>query len=182
MMIEDDDNHNNKSIKTRRSIKNLTLGNDNHYRGNGISSNLEEIVCKYFQLIKRGNISRLLNLFAHNAVVYEPFSKLGMLSGKSAIEPFLSVAIMSNSGLSQKIEFQKSYKTSDYGDHSLGDKQDNNNGNKNNNAVTALVTFQRGESIRGTFTFEFGKYDNDNNNSDHQTENKIISLHIQFIK
>jgi hypothetical protein len=66
-------------------------------------------------------------------VVYEPFSKEDGLHGKSAIEYFLKVAMMANTGLSRTIEFAE----------------------ESEDAITAIVTFQRGDSVKGRFSFLF---------------------------
>jgi hypothetical protein len=94
----------------------------------------EDIVHEYFRLIKTKDMYRLLDLFADDAVIDEPFSKSeaskGGLQGKIAIEPFLNVAMMVNAGLREEIEIEKSKLTSD-------------NGIKR---VIAYVTFERGKS------------------------------------
>jgi ketosteroid isomerase-like protein len=59
--------------------------------------NNEGIVFEYFKLVKNKDIESLMELFAPDAIVYEPFSKItGGLKGKRAIESFLRVAIMAN--------------------------------------------------------------------------------------
>jgi hypothetical protein len=84
----------------------------------------------------------LLDLFVDDALIDEPFSKSeagkGGLHGKSAIEPFLDVAIMVNAGLREEIEIEKSKLRSD-------------NGIKR---VIAYVTFERGGKVKARFTFE----------------------------
>jgi hypothetical protein len=46
--------------------------------------------------------------FADDAIIHEPFSNTdGALKGKSAIKPFLQIAIMPNEGMRQEIEFEK---------------------------------------------------------------------------
>lgn len=76
----------------------------------------------------------ILELFDYDAIVYEPFSKSQGLRGKSAIEPFLKVAMMANSGLQREIKIEKQ-----------GDQ----------NKVVALISFERGDKVRAKFTFEF---------------------------
>jgi hypothetical protein len=47
----------------------------------------KSIVYEYFKLIKDKNINRLLNLFAEDAIIHEPFSNIdGGLKGKSAMQ------------------------------------------------------------------------------------------------
>ena len=106
---------------------------------------------------------RLLDLFADDALIDEPFSKSeagkGGLQGKSAIEPFLNVAIMVNAGLREEIEIEKS----------------SDNGIKK---VIAYVTFERGGKVKARFTFELTSEENYNS----QKQKKIQSLRIQFVE
>ena len=126
----------------------------------------EDIVHEYFRLIKTKDVYRLLDLFADDALIYEPFSKSeagkGGLQGKSAIEPFLNVAIMVNAGLREEIEIEKSKLRSD-------------NGIKR---VIAYVTFERGGKVKARFTFELTSEENYNS----QKQKKIQSLRIQFVE
>jgi hypothetical protein len=103
-----------------------------------------------------GDIRGLLNLFTEDSVVYEPFSKSKCLVGKLEIEFFLKTVIMANEGMEYKIDIENEERS--------GDKH----------KVVTLVTFQKGESIRGRFTFEieFVKVLN---------ESKIKTLRIEFI-
>lgn len=94
----------------------------------------EQIVNHYFHLIGKKDVQGLLDLFAHDAVVYEPFSNVqNGLQGKSSIEYFLKVTVMANAGMRRTIEFV---------DRSV-------------DSITALVTFERGDTIKGRFTFNF---------------------------
>ena len=123
----------------------------------------EDIVHEYFRLIKTKDVYRLLDLFADDALIDEPFSKSeagkGGLQGKSAIEPFLNVAIMVNAGLREEIEIEKS----------------SYNGIKK---VIAYVTFERGGKVKARFTFELTSEENYNS----QKQKKIQSLRIQFVE
>ena len=119
----------------------------------------EEIVARYFRCIDSKELDGLLDLFDYDAVVYEPFSKVGEgLHGRSAIEPFLKVAMMANSELRRTVNIEKTKKA---------------NNNNNNNRITALITFEKGEKVKGRFTFEFIE--------DHSGEKRIKSLHIEFL-
>jgi hypothetical protein len=92
----------------------------------------EQMVNNYFYLISKRDVRGLLELFADDAVVNEPFSNVREgLRGKSAIEHFLKVAVMANAGMRKTIEFT----------------------NKSEDSITALVTFERGDTIKGKFTF-----------------------------
>jgi len=114
----------------------------------------EEMIARYFEMIGNKDIEGILDLFDHDATIYEPFSKSKGLQGKSSIEPFLRVAMMANSQMKRTIEIQKPSK-----------------GKADSNKVVAIITFERGESAKGRFTFEFT-----NNGS----IKKIKSLHIEF--
>jgi ketosteroid isomerase-like protein len=126
----------------------------------------EDIVHEYFRLINTKDMYRLLDLFADDAVIYEPFSKSeagkGGLRGKSAIEPFLNVAMTVSDGLREEIEIEKSKLRSDNGIKS----------------VIAYVTFERGGKVKARFTFELSSEENYNS----QKQGKIQSLRIQFVE
>ena len=149
----------------------------------------KDIVFEYFRLIKNKDIEHLLDLFAYDAVVYEPFSKLaGGLRGRSAIESFLKVAIMANDALKHDIIIEKKPHTTTIDDNSAN-KDDNkvSCGKSNSNkSIAALVTFERGDSATARFTFELNPDDEDSNNSSDRFFNSkqkmIKTLHIQFIK
>lgn len=128
------------------------------------------LVYEYFRLIKDRDINRLLDFFADDATIYEPFSKIHGLQGKTAIKAFLEVALMANDGLQHEIRFEKQHEN-------LGNSDKCNNYNHNTNQVTALVTFTRGGRLKAKFTFELSE---ENYNS--QKLKKIQSLHIQFIE
>lgn len=114
----------------------------------------EEIVARYFRYTDNKDLDGILDLFDYDAVVYEPFSKVEGLHGKSAIEPFLKVAMMANSELRRTVKIEKTTKA-------------------NNNEITALITFEKGEKVKGRFTFEFTE--------DDSWEKRIKSLHIEFL-
>jgi len=121
------------------------------------------IVYEYFRLIKNNDINRLQYLFADDATIFEPFSKIHRgLQGRTTIRAFLEVALMANDGLQHQIRFERS---------------DKYNNSYNDNQITALVTFAKGGSLKAKFTFELSE---ENYNS--QKMKKIQSLHIQFIE
>ncbi len=120
------------------------------------------IIHEYFKSIKNNDINKLLGLFADDAIIYEPFSKTGDsegLQGKAAIESFLNVAIMANSGLNHQIEIIKS----------------DSNVRNNKDQIIANVTFERGGKVKAKFIFEFRP---ESYNS--RKQKKIQSLRIQF--
>ena len=93
-----------------------------------------EMVKKYFKLISEKDIRGLLQLFDQDAVVYEPFSNIKSgLHGKTTIENFLRVVVMTNAGFKRTIRF-------------VDESEDR---------ITAIVTFERGDSITGKFAFSF---------------------------
>lgn len=141
---------------------------------------------EYFKLIKNKDIGRLMDLFAPDAIVYEPFSKLtGGLKGKQAIESFLRVAIMANDTLQHDIIIERESDTNrpklEDKDNNNFDNNPNNSSNSNTKVITALVMFEKGDSLKARFTFELSL---DNNGNDHTTNsyNKIKALRIHFIK
>ena len=143
------------------------VSKSSHYKSGRVKPLTDEdIVHEYFRLIKTKDVYRLLDLFADDALIDEPFSKSeagkGGLQGKSAIEPFLNVAMMVNAGLREEIEIEKSKLRRDNGI----------------NQVTAYVTFERGGKVKARFTFELSSEENYNS----QKQKKIQSLRIQFVE
>ncbi|MEW6604723.1 MAG: nuclear transport factor 2 family protein [Thermoproteota archaeon] len=111
------------------------------------------MIRQYFKCIDNKDLSGILELFDYDAVVQEPFSNIaGGLKGKSSIEPFLKVAMMANSNFQRTIKFEKSTKP---------------------NKIAALVTFERGDKVKGRFTFEF--------EDEPAGGKKIKLLHIEFL-
>ena len=115
----------------------------------------EEIVARYFRYMDNKDLDGMLDLFDYEAVVCEPFSKVEELHGRSAIEPFFKVAMMANSDLRRTIKIEKTKKAD------------------NNNEITALTTFEKGDKVKGRFKFEFIE--------DDSREKRIKSLHIEFL-
>jgi hypothetical protein len=58
--------------------------------------------------------------------------------------------------------------------YSQNRKIKNHDDDHNNNRIVALVTFEKGEKVKGTFTFEF-------TDGEASQEKKIKSLHIEFL-
>jgi hypothetical protein len=142
------------------------------------SYTIEDIVFEYFKLVKNKDIDNLMELFVPDAIVYEPFSKIkGGLRGRIAIESFLRVAIMANDMLQHQIVLEK--------DANLNEPKSDYKGNNNNtNLITALVKFEKGDSVRARFTFELASGNSGSNNgaTAGQKYNRIKTLHIQFLK
>lgn len=137
----------------------------------------KEIILQYFRLLQTKDIDGLKNLFWHDAIVYEPFSKMEQgLRGWSQIEPFLKVAIMANESLSSKIVVEDPGPLKDTDSEG---KPNNNNANKNSDIVEALVTFQKDEAIEAKFRFELSSQ---TSIVDSSKQKKIKALHIQLIR
>lgn len=114
-----------------------------------------ELINQYFKCIDKKDLSGILDLFDYDAVIHEPFSNMeGGLKGKSSIEPFLKIAMMANSSLQRTINIEKPGKT-------------------NSNKIVAWITFEKGDKIKGKFTFEF--------EDDATDGKKIKSLKIEFL-
>jgi hypothetical protein len=153
---------------------------DKHNHMNSIKRNLEHtyatvnksIVYEYFRLIKNKDIDGVLNLFNDDAILYEPFSNIeGGLQGKSAIRPFFNVVLMANDGLQYKIQFERAQDSS------------NNENKEDSNQVTALVTFERGGTVQGQFTFKLRSEEEEQYRyRDRDRAKKIQTLYIEFIK
>ncbi len=152
------------------------MNNMKDNRKNRSATTNEEIVYEYFRLIKNKDINRLLDLFADDAIIYEPFSNIeGGLQGKSTIKPFFDVALMANDGLQHNIEFVKGQDGSD----------SNNNKEDDNNQITALVTFERGRTVQGRYTFKLKSEEEEEEQYCYRSRNrarKIQTLHIEFVK
>ncbi|MEM3094217.1 MAG: nuclear transport factor 2 family protein [Nitrososphaera sp.] len=115
----------------------------------------EEMVYRYFKCIDSKDLDGILDLFDYDAVIHEPFSNIpGGLKGRSSIEPFLKVAMMANSSLQRTIKLEKPSKP-------------------DANKVTALITFEKGDKVKGRFTFEF--------ENGAAGAKKIKSLNIEFL-
>jgi hypothetical protein len=129
----------------------------------------ESIVYEYFRLIKNKRINAVLNLFADDAIIYEPFSNInGGLKGKGSIEPFLEVVMTASEGLTHEIEFVRAHSASNNMKHD----------NKEENQAIALVTFERGEKVQARYIFELTSEQDDYGDRG----KKIQILHIEFIK
>jgi ketosteroid isomerase-like protein len=116
-----------------------------------------EMVNEYFRLVTEKDVRGLLQLFDEDAVVFEPFSNIkGGLVGRTVIENFLKVVVMANEGFRRTIRFA----------------------DESEDRITAIVTFERGDSVTGRFAFSFITRSNDDGV---QVSKKIGTLRIQFI-
>ena len=124
----------------------------------------KSIVYEYFRSFKNKDITRLLNLFADDATIHEPFSNIdGGLKGKSVIKPFLEVTTMAYGGMRHEIEFEKL----------------RTNKNDVKNQVTAIVMFEKGGRIRARYNFELSTESDSDLNCQGK---KIQTLRIEFIE
>jgi len=125
----------------------------------------ESIVYEYFRLIKSKDINGVLNLFTDDAIIYEPFSNIdGGLKGKGSIRPFLDVVMAATDDMRHEIEFEKT--------------QDANK--EDDQAVAALVTFERGGKTQARYIFELTSRQEQYDYTD--VGKKIQILHIEYIK
>ncbi len=114
----------------------------------------KDLVYEYFRFIGDKDLDALLNLFTDDAVIYEPFSKSDDgLRGRAAIEPFLKIAMMASDNLQRSIAIEKQEK----------------------DQISAIATFEKGDKVKGRFTFEF------DSSNDKEPESKIKVLRIQFL-
>lgn len=115
-----------------------------------------EMVEEYFRRVGEKDVTGLLQMFDEDAVVFEPFSNIkGGLVGKTVIENFLRVVVMANSGFKRTIRFV----------------------NESQDRITALVTFERGDSVTGKFEFSFIRT---SNSEGAQVGKSIGTLKIEF--
>jgi ketosteroid isomerase-like protein len=143
--------------------------------------NNEDIVFEYFKLIKNKDIESLMDLFVPDAIVFEPFSKMtGGLQGRRSIESFLRVAIMANDTLQHQIIIEKEANINEAKSDHEGNS--NHTGKDNTNVVTAMVKFEKGDSIKARFTFELTSDDSGNGHTVGQKYNRIKTLHIHFLE
>jgi hypothetical protein len=123
----------------------------------------------------------LLSLFADDAIVHEPFSNIaGGLQGKAAIEPFLEIAMMASNGLRHDVIIEKPYTSNNNNNCDNASKGHCND--NSSNKITALVTFQRGDSMRARFTFELVAVLAESNASVIPLKKKIQRLNIELIR
>ena len=124
-----------------------------------------------------------MDLFAPDAIVYEPFSKItGGLKDKRAIESFLRVAIMANDTLHHQIVIEKEANINEPNSDHKGGSNNNITGNNNASVITALVKFEKGDSVKARFTFELTSDNSGNDRTASLKYNRIKMLHIHFLK
>lgn len=94
----------------------------------------QKLVFECFELASQNKVEELLELFADDVTVYEPFSKKEEgLHGKPAVRSFLNMmTLASDDSLRYDISIEE-------------DKNDK---------VVALVVFEKGDKIEARFSFE----------------------------
>ena len=113
----------------------------------------------YFRAIKRKDISNLVDMFEDEAVIHEPFSKEVQLRGKLDFRRFFQVICMAIEELKHDLLIEE-------------DATDEN-------GLSVLCTFQRGETVCARFSFQFGP--NSRLNTNGVMKRKIQKLQIQFL-
>lgn len=113
----------------------------------------------YFRAIKRKDIDNLVDMFEDEAVIHEPFSKEGQLRDKRDFRPFFQVICMAIEELEHDLLIED-----------VTDEDD---------VLSVLCTFQRGETVCVRFSFRFGP--NSRMNIKGVMERKIQKLQIQFL-
>lgn len=109
----------------------------------------EDIVRRYFKLIESKDLDSLVEMFDYEAVLKEPFSNMSELRGRSEISAFLKVALMANANMRRKLEIKSNEKTG---------------------KTRALVTFEKGDRLKGQFTFDIDP-----------VTKKVRALKIEFL-
>jgi hypothetical protein len=161
--------------------------------GSLVENNNHHLVLKYFSLIERKDMKRLLNLFTEDGIIYEPFSRerssysnngigKASLKGRSEIESFLNVVMMASDGLQFEIEFIDG-PIRDY------EQIDNTINSTTSSIISVLATFYRHEGeaqLKERLSFHIVSKTNDESNyvtttnNNHNNEGKIKTLWIQF--
>jgi hypothetical protein len=149
------------------------------------------IVSDYFFLINEKDMQGLLNLFADDCVIYEPFGK-GTLShnntrekihlkGKSEIVSFFNIVMMASDGFQYQIEFIDESIDIDYNQPS------DIFGSTSSSIVSVLATFygnKEGHGLKEWLTFHVVSRKNSDNantqDNDYSNNNKIKTLWIHF--
>lgn len=128
--------HRNTSIASRRMTTN------------------QKLVFECFKLASQNKIEELLELFADDVIIYEPFSKKEEgLHGKPAVRSYLNMmTLASDDSLHYNISIEED----------------------NNDKIVALVVFEKGDKITAKFAFEITP-SKDNKNK------KIRVVRVEFL-
>jgi hypothetical protein len=114
----------------------------------------QKLVFECFELASQNKVEELLELFANDVTIYEPFSKKEEgLHGKPAIRSFLNMmTLASDDSLRYDISIEE-------------DKSDK---------VVALVIFEKGDKIEARFSFEMTA-------ADKEKDKKIKVVRVEFL-
>jgi hypothetical protein len=114
----------------------------------------QKLVFECFELASQNKVEELLELFADDVTIYEPFSKKEEgLHGKPAIRSFLNMmTLASDDSLRYDISIEE-------------DKSDK---------VAALVIFEKGDKIEARFSFEMTA-------ADKEKDKKIKVVRVEFL-
>ena len=126
----------------------------NKYVGsNGMNTN-QKLVFECFKLASQNKIEELLELFADDVIIYEPFSKKEEgLHGKPAVRSYLNMmTLASDDSLHYNISIEED----------------------SNDKIVALVVFEKGDKITAKFAFEMTP-SKDNKNK------KIRVVRVEFL-
>ncbi len=145
----------------------------------------------YFHLINEKDMQGLLDLFADDCVIYEPFGKEPLshnnirekihLKGKSEIESFFNIVMMASDGFQYQIEFIDEPIDMDY------DEPSDIFDSTSSSIVSVLATFygnKEGHGLKEWLTFHVvsrKNYDSaDTQDNDYSNNKEIKTLWIQF--
>ena len=114
----------------------------------------------FFKYVKMNDYYSIMELFSRDAIVYEPFSKENGISGKENLISFFKIMCRASSGLDQDLCFQ-------------------NVSNDDNNVVSVISRYKKGDSINAKFTFHFQL--DESNNKENLYSLSINKLKIEFL-
>ena len=114
----------------------------------------QQLVFECFKLASQNKIEELLELFADDVIIYEPFSKKEEgLHGKPAVRSYLNMmTLASDDSLHYNISIEED----------------------SNDKIVALVVFEKGDKITAKFAFEMTP-SKDNKNK------KIRVVRVEFL-
>lgn len=114
----------------------------------------QKLVFECFELASQNKVEELLELFADDVTIYEPFSrKEEGLHGKPAVRSFLNIMTLASD---DRLRY----------DISIGEDK--------NDKVVALVIFEKGDKIEARFSFEMSA-------ADKEKDKKINVVRVEFL-
>ena len=129
-------------------------GKNTSAAASGKKTTNQKLVFECFGLASQNKVEELLELFADDVTIYEPFSKKEEgLHGKPAVRSFLNMmTLASDDSLRYDISIEE-------------DKNDK---------VVALVIFEKGDKIEARFSFEMSA-------ADKEKDKKINVVRVEFL-